>query len=384
MRVTRGRARPGLDVGAGGVGEERIRRGRMVGRAARRGAWRRGVAGVLATALAPFAAAQPDATPAAETQSAPALVGVADLRQALARLRRNMGMLRWVAGESRVDTPPWAVAAATPRHVLWQAQVLFGRAVQLAEEVAGSRILPLPEGSWRRSLPRSAPQGRDVRLDDALLVIEDAHDRIRAAIRLQNIRIVGGESQQERQRGGRNRRAAADEGGLGEVLAQIVQAIRQLDLLLYREVLPREAYNEVMTAMDRAGDLTAGFYPARPPLVAGRRPQDVYEHLLTCMELLMSADAAADVQVLRLSLDQEVGRERVTLADVQQLATTLRADLDHVAMRLNSARTRPPKGEYPRRPFVFPSHIDQMVGVLEVQLRRFAGRPGGQAATDAE
>ena len=220
-----------------------------------------------------------------------------------------------------------------------------------------------------------------MRLDDALLVIDDARDRVRAAIVLQNIRVVGGEAQQESQRRGRGRRPSAENGGLGEVLAQIVQTTRQLDLLLHREVMPREAYNEVMAAMDRAGDLAGGFYPVRPPLVTGRRPHDVYEHLLTCMGLLMRADAAADVQVLRLGLDQEVGRERVTIADVLHLATTLLADLDHVAVRLSSARTRPPKGEYPRRPFVFPSHIDQMVGVLEAQLRRFVEQP---VATDAE
>lgn len=344
--------------------------------------WRRG-AWILVIALAPLAVAQPDATPPVSTAGETAAVGVDDLRQALMLLQRDLEMLRWVAGEAALETPPWTVSAATPRHVLWQAQVLFERAAQLAEEVAGTRILPLPEGSWRRSLPRAAPQGREVRLDDALLVVGDAHARIRAAIELQNIRIVGGEQPGGQRRRGRDRRPPPEDSALGEVLAQIVQTIRQLDLLLHREVRPREAYNEVMAALDRAGDLAGGFYPALPPLTAGRRPHDVYEHLLTCMGLLMRADLADGIQVLRLSLDQQVDGERVTLADVQQLATTLLADLDHLAVRLNSARTRPPKGEYPRRPFVFPSHIDQMVGVLEAQLRRFAEPPETPTATPA-
>ena len=283
-----------------------------------------------------------------------------DLHQAVMRFQLDLEMLRWVTGSPKPAASPWAVSETAPRHLLWQAQVMFRKASELAQEVAGPRALPLPPGSWRRAQPRPAPLDRDIELADVLRVVADASERIRAAIGLQNMTVEG-------EMPPRDSAATAS-----DVLVRIVQANRQLNLLQHREVPPRDAYNRVMAAVNRAGDLLGGGYPPAPPLTAGQRPDDVYRRLVTCMGLLQEAAAAHGIQTLGLNLQRELARQDVSEADVYHLATTLLADLEYLAQVLRPEATRPPRGEYPMPNFVFPAHIHQVAGVLETQLRTLA------------
>lgn len=301
-----------------------------------------------------------------------------DLYQTVAHFQLDLELLRWVVGDPKLAVAPWQVSDAAPRHLLWQAQVMFRKASQLAEEVAGPRTLPLQPGSWRRSLPRPAPLHRDPQLADVHQVIVDAHDRIRAILALQNIRMVEGQSSGQ-DAGDTNasqalmlaqmQRPDRDAGKTpGDVLAQIVQTNRQLNLLLHREIAPRDAYNRVMAAVDRAGDLLGGYYPQPPPLVSGQNPDDVYRRLIACFGLLRQA-APRQLQALGLDLERELARQGVREVDIFHLATTLLSDIEHMARRLGSETTKPPRGEYPVPEFVFPSHIQQLGVVLETQLR---------------
>ena len=286
-----------------------------------------------------------------------------DIYQEVMRLQSKLNALRWVTGDPVLDAMPWIVVTATPRHLFYQAQVLFNKTSQIAEEIAGPRILPLPDDGWRRSLPRPVPQGRPVELDDVLRVVTDAHDRLQAATKLQNIRTIDVEP------------PARETATAGEVLTVIVQASWQLDLLLHREVPSHDAYNQVMSAVNRAGDLLGGVYPAAPKLVVGQRSLDAYRRLISCMSFLQRAGQIGQTQVLSLDVDRELARQSVAVADVYHIATTLLLDIDHIALEMGSKDTKPPRGEYPMPQFVFPSHINQMAAVLEAQLRLFANSP---------
>ena len=287
-----------------------------------------------------------------------------EVHQAATQFQRDLEVWRWVTGSPKPAASPWAVSEAAPRHLLWQAQVMFRKASELAQEVAGPRALPLPEGSWRRAQPRPAPVDRDIEMADVLRVVADARERIRAAIGLEKIRMVEG------QKPPLDPTATAS-----DVLVSIVQANRQLNLLQHREVPPRDAYNRVMAAVNHAGDLLGGGYPPAPPLAAGQRPDNVYRRLVTCMGLLQEAAAAHGIQTLGLNLQRELAREDVSDADVYHLATTLLADLEYLAQVLRPEATRAPRGEYPMPDFVFPAHIHQLAGVLEAQLRTLARSP---------
>ena len=294
------------------------------------------------------------------------------LHQKVVRFHLDLEMLRWVMGYPKLTAAPWQVSDATPSHMLRQAQVMFRMTSQFAEEVAGPRVLPMPPGSWRRSLPRPAPLDRDAQLADVLQVVNDAHDRIRAIVTLQNIqniRIVGEQPDPDETK------------TPGDVLAQIVQANRQLNLLLHRGIAPRDTYNRVMAAVDRAGDLLDGHYPQLPPLVVGQNPDDAYRRLIACFGVLRQA-APRQLQALGIDLERERVRQGVREADIYHLATTLLADLENVANALGSKTTKPPRGEYPVPPFVFPSHIAQLGTVLETQLRAWRRAEEGGGAEE--
>lgn len=285
----------------------------------------------------------------------------AALHRAVMRFQFDLEMLRWVVGDPKVAAATWEVSEVAPRHLFWQAQVMFRKARELAEEVAGTKTLPLPAGSWRRARSRPAPRDRAIALADVLQVLQDAHDHTRAAITLQNVRMAGAPPPVE-----------DPTKTAGDVLAQIVQANRQLNILLHAEVTARDAYNRVMAAVERAGDLLGGHYPPRPALVAGQRPDDVYGRLVSCLGLLRQAASARQILPLGLNLDRELSRQDVSVADVHHLATMLLADLEYMTIRLDSEVTRPPRGEYPMPEFVFPSHIQQIASVLEAQLSTLA------------
>lgn len=305
-------------------------------------------------------------------EGAPRPAQAPDLYQAVAHFSLDLEMLRWVAGSQKVEASPWVVSRVAPRHLLWQAQVMFRKASSFAEEVANAKALPLPPGSWRRTQPRQPPLGREPQLVDALRVVVDAHDRIRAAIELQNIRMVEG-----------LRPEPDSTKTAGDVLALIVQNSRQLNLLLHREAPPRDAYNRVMAAVERAADLLGGTYPPVPPLVTGQRPDDAYRRLVTCLGLLQQAAAKQGIPTLNLDLDRELARQDVSDADVYHLATALLSDLEYMTQLLGRAATKPPRGEYPRLAFVFPSHIHQIAGVLETQLRTLASTEPDALPADA-
>ena len=294
-------------------------------------------------------------------------VAPADLCRAVEGFRLELEALRWVAGEQpKLAAPPWAARDAAPRHLFWQAQALYGRTFQLSEELAGGRSLSLAADTWRRSQPRTAPSGRDIRLEDVQRLIEDAHDRLRALLRLHNIRVSLAQPP-----------LACAAPSNGAVLAQIVQASRQISLMLRRSMPPRDVYNRVLLAIDQAGNLLDGLYPAPAPLVEGERPADVHQRLVECLRLLPTASAAQGVQLLTLDLKAQARLQNVAPADNYDLATALVSDLAYLGQRLGAAYNPLPRGEYRAPRTVLPSHVQRLAGVLQEQMLALADSSGG-------
>lgn len=285
----------------------------------------------------------------------------ADLHRAVEGFRLELEALRWVAGEPKLAAPPWAVRDAAPRHLFWQAQALYRRTFQLSEDLAGGRSLSLAADAWRRAQPRTAPQGRDIRLADVQRLVKDAHDRLQALLRLHNIRVSLARSPPGD--------AAPNNSA---VLAQIVQASRQVGLMLRRSMPPRDVYNRVLLAIDQAGNLLDGLYPAPAPLTEGERPADVHQRLVECLRLLPTAPAAQGVQLLALDLEAEMRLQNVAPADNYDLATALVSDLAYLGQRLGAAYSPLPRGEYRAPRMVLPSHVQRLAGVLQEQMLALA------------
>ena len=288
-------------------------------------------------------------------------VAPADIHRAIENFRLELEALRWVADEPKLAAPPWAAREAAPRHLFWQAQELYRRTFQLSEELAGGSSLSLAADTWRRSQPRPAPQGRAIRLADVQRLLADAHDRLRALLRLRNIRVSLATAQPEEAPLSNNR-----------ALAQIVQASRQVSLMLGRSMPPRDVYNRMLMAIDQAGNLSDGLYPALPPLTEGDQPADVHLRLIECLRLLPTAPAAEGVSLLVLDLEAEMRLQNVTPADNYDLATALISDLAYLGQRLDAAYSPLPRGEYRAPRMVLPSHVQRLVGVLQEQMLALA------------
>ena len=287
-----------------------------------------------------------------------------DVRGAIVSFRLDLEALRWVTGEAKLSAAPWAAANAAPRHLFWQAQALYRGTYQLGEEMAGRRSLPLTVGAWRRSQPREAPSGRDIGLEDVRRLVGDAQDRVRALLLLRNISVSA------------NPRTDVNTGDVvNNALAQMVQANRQVSLMLKEPLPPRDLYNRLLLAVDLAGDLSGGLYPPQPPLSEDEPPASVRQSLLECLRLLPTAPAAQGMQLLALDIAAEAPQQGVDMVDNYGLATALISDLAYLVERVGAAYSPMPQGEYQTPRPVLESHVQRLAGVLQEQMLALAKPP---------
>lgn len=281
----------------------------------------------------------------------------ADVYLAVLRLQVHLGALRYVVEGTELDAPPWTAGDALPRHAFGQAQLMFRRVGQLADEMAGGRSLPLAPGDWSASPPRPAPEGREISDADVLQVVADAQARIRALLELRNIHVVV--------EGMPARDAATSQG---DVLEKIVQASRQASLLLERDAPLQDIHRSLTYALNWAGDLLDGRYPPAEAPARGIEPSEVYQRMIDCMRLLQSVQTARSIQTLNLNLADETRQRDIPLASLDDLASLLASELAHLAQSSGVRRRPLPLGEYrmPRNPQ--PHHLHRLAGTLETQL----------------
>ena len=266
--------------------------------------------------------------------------GPAEVATAVARLRADIDVFRFVMGAPIVAETTWSVTAAAPRHALYTAETLFAKVNRLAQEVAGTpRALP----------PTSA--ARDAAA--TLAVVASAHEVLRDLMRSTGV-------------------SPADEPPpprgptFAAALVDMVEANRQLNAMLLHEYRPAEIHGLVIAAMAHVACVAGEPYPPLPPLRVGFTSTDVYRVLLECYRLVREAEAAADMATLALNLRRERRRQDVPASDVYDIARLLLADITSMACEGDAQRTAPP---YPRPSYVYAAHVHRLAGVLEAMLR---------------
>lgn len=303
--------------------------------------------------------------PAVKAQESSAQPAPADVYLAVVALQVDLEALRWVQdgppGEEReTDRPSRAVLNAPSRHVFWQAQGLYRRTKELVDRMAEGADLPLDADAWNQPTPRPVPEGRAITSADALQVVRDAGAQLRALLALRNINVAVVGLQRQ-----------ADKSNL-DALAKAAEVNLHIDLLLQREFRPQDAYDAVLLAVDRAGDLLDGSYPAQPALDTDTEASDVHRRLLDCLGLLQSVQRARNMEVLDLDPAEELGGE-VPAANLHDLAASLAADLGYMAQRSGAQRRPLPRGEYRMPTSPSYAHVHRLAGALEAQLRLLAG-----------
>ncbi len=260
-------------------------------------------------------------------------------------LRANLEAIRFEMGRPANTQPEIDVTHVAPREVFFQALTLFRKADRLCFEQTREHA-PVPE----------VPSG-DIRPSHVFSVVSASLDRI---ARIQRAIGISGETTEPER----------DETKTPtDVFRSIVQANRQLNLLLDKKVSPADVFQQVTLAVSYASRLLAQFpeanrIPDPPEYERGKRPADVYRRLVGCFERVRQIAAHCGLKTLELKVSKS-SVDKVVPSDVYDIASLLVSELAYIHSHVPNAA--PPVEIYhPGRKF--PSHVYQRAGILERQL----------------
>ena len=262
--------------------------------------------------------------------------------------REELDLVRVEMGRPKERRPLLQVRDAAPREVYFQALALFQRANRLSFEMTRWEI-PEPTISKERILPADVRHVVNLALERLRYVEESLG--LRHALTLPPIETS---------------RTPTD------VFRSIVQAGRQLNLLLDRRFSSSDVFQQVTQALGYASGLRANFagrrMPATQPFVRAKTPAQVFEKLLDCFRLVRRIAAESGVGVLELRVSR-AELEAVSPADMHSMASLLVSELRYLHSKLPKAPP-PRQAYYPGKKL--PSHVFQRAGLLEAQLKDIA------------
>ena len=164
-----------------------------------------------------------------------------------------------------------------------------------------------------------------------------------------------------------------------DVYRSIINAQRQLNILLDRQVTPTDVYLEVTTAIEHASRLLLFFpdaesLPATPHFERGKVPVDVYYRLVRCYGILQNIAERSGIKILKLE-EINIDSDRIDLLqlnDNHYIATLIVSEFSSLSQLMGNEPTLLTDFTYflERR---FPSHVYQKLGVLEEQLVELNG-----------
>ena len=275
-------------------------------------------------------------------------INAGGLFKSVTELRAEVEQIRVLMGEPLPPSREYRLHDAVPRHVFYQAQTLFRKSNQFAQQVAGVS----------RQAARLAPEG-NITSDDVQLVLNDAREQIGLVRAALGITEAVAEAKLDR------RKRASD------VLYELIEMGRLINFISGRTVAWSSIYDRLLLAITYVGGaLPEGSrFPALPAFEAGKFPQDVFGRLQECMDLSRAPAEKHGVAVLRIESirTSEVGP---TVIEVMDMATIVLSDLAELTYEMEAEDVPMPAYPHPSR--VFPSHVHQLVGVLQAQLEMLA------------
>ena len=240
---------------------------------------------------------------------------------------------------------------ASPHEVYFQAITLFIKADRLALELTGStglRPRPVPPSAIRPNhnwVLVNAALGRLVTIKKELGIQETVSEK-----------------------------AHPPSTKPTEVARAIVQANRQLNLMLQRRFSSSDVFQQVSWGIQYAKALLAQFpaatpSAASPPFERGKQPGEVFLRLVQCfthVEEIARLSGTAALHLDAKAAKRAVDDLNIEPSDVYDLATLLVSDLTYLYGRLKDV---PPIPSVPFPGRKFPSHAYQQAGVLLAHLR---------------
>ncbi|MFQ5673715.1 MAG: hypothetical protein ACE5G9_11515 [Nitrospinales bacterium] len=256
-------------------------------------------------------------------------------------------LIRREMGKPKMRRPEIAVKHAAPREVFFQALTLYRKADQLCLELTGQQA----------TVP-AVPSER-IRPSHVYLVVNAALER------LQIIKKVLGIAETSVKPERRDDKTPTD------VFRSIVQANRQLNIMLVRKFSPSDVYGQITQAISYASLILSRFaevpeqmrVPRASPFERYKVPSDVYRRLIKCFEIIRDIAQRSGLAILSEGESEENFMD-VAPGDVYNLASLIVSELAYLNRLLGN--NQPVRSYYPG--LKFPSHVYQRVSILERQL----------------
>ncbi len=256
-------------------------------------------------------------------------------------------IIREVMGRPYDDSPRLPATGVSQFEVYFQAQTLFRKSNQLAQEFAGTARIPAPP----------VPEGE--------LQPGDTHAVVAAA--LEQVTLVKEALGIDMQLPEQSRGSASATG----VFMTILDTNRQLNLLLDVPILPRDVYEQVTLAVLYSAAILANqgvedYVPDAEPFGGYRRPADVYRLLLNSADVLSRMAEKSGVSVLRLSSRRNIPDD-IEPGHVYDVARILVAGLAILSDALDAPDVFP---DLEQPELIFPTQVYARATVLLQQLEQ--------------
>ena len=278
---------------------------------------------------------------AATHQAVSQEVGPPDVYLDTLLVRDELEWIRLEMGKPQDTRREIEVTGAAPREVFFQALTLFQKANRLSFDLTRERA----------ELP-GKPIG-DIRAVHVGSVVNATLERLR---RVKDY-LRGPQPGRERPRDPTKTTS--------DIFRSIVQANRQLNLLLDQSFTPTDVFQQVTLAVGYAAQLRTRFPGTRmldpPAFEPHKRPVDVYHRLVECFARVRDIIENSGLDALMLGGHPEVA----TPSDVYDIASLIVSELSFLHSHLDGALTPPDRYDPGRK---FPSDVYQRAGLLEALL----------------
>ena len=256
-------------------------------------------------------------------------------------------LVREVMGRPFDDSPRLPASGVSGFEAYFQAQTLFRKANQLAREFAGAERVAAPP----------VPDGE----------LQPSHTLAVATAALEQVRLVkaalGVDEELQLQ--------ASNVGSATGVFMTILDANRQLNLLINVPIVPGDVFDQVTLAVLYSAAILGhngveDFVPEAAPFDGYKRPADVYGLLLRNAEVLSRVAENASVSILRLSTRRNIPDD-IEPGHVYDVARILVAGLALLTDQLDAEDVFP---TLDRPDLIFPTQVYARATVLLQQLEQ--------------
>lgn len=267
-----------------------------------------------------------------------------DVYKSVAVVRADLGLIREKLKKEKNVQPELAITNATPREVFSLVKSMQEKVGQLYRErtdKAPDLLVFVPKGN--------------ITPKDVLAISDSAMDILKLMKKALNIT--------------EERIPQIDSSSMTptDVIKSIIQANRQLNLMLDEKVTPSDVYQRVEQSINYAYVLRQQFpsaqIPALPTLVSAS-PGDVYNLLINCFRIQRKIMVASGLKAL--DIDSSVAATKDTKpADVYDIASLVFSEVRSPYFAIKNRRLTPGVF-YPGKKG--PAHAYQKAGALEAQL----------------